>query len=156
MVDEIIKKLGLIPLPVEGGMHLRTYVSSFMTNENIAAGTAIYYLLTKDSFSHMHKLYGDEIYHFYLGDSVELVELLPDRTSKVTILGSDILNDEHVQYLVKSGNYQGLRLKDGGEFALLGTTMFPGYRDESYTHGDRNNLLEKYPDAKEYILKLTN
>lgn len=155
VVQKIIQTLHLIPLPEEGGLHAQTYVSRYTTDSGEAAGTAIYYLLTPDTFSHMHCLTGDEIYHFYLGDPVELLELLPDGSAKVTRLGPDILRGEEVQHLVPSGVYQGSRLVPGGTFALLGTTMCPGYTDASYTHGDHEDLQKRYPDAKKRIQELT-
>jgi uncharacterized protein len=80
---DIITTLGLAPLPSEGGYYAETYRSAF--------GTAIYYLLTADSFSAMHRLPGDEIFHFYLGDPVEMLQLRPDGTGEVLILGPDLL-----------------------------------------------------------------
>jgi cupin superfamily protein DUF985 len=40
--------------------------------------TAIYYLLTPDTVSALHRLASDEVFHFYLGDPVEMLHLLPD------------------------------------------------------------------------------
>jgi predicted cupin superfamily sugar epimerase len=57
--QNIINTLALAPLPLEGGYYAETYRSAF--------GTAIYYLLTPDSYAAMHRLPGDEIFHFYLG-----------------------------------------------------------------------------------------
>ena len=84
--QQVIDALGLVPLAGEGGMYRQTYASA-RTLDGAAAGTAIYYLLTEHSFSHLHRLTGDEMYHFYLGDAVELCELLPDGAGRVTVLG---------------------------------------------------------------------
>lgn len=153
-VKQIIETLGLVPLVREGGMYLRTYESGLSVNGQ-PVGTAIYYFLSGDDFSHLHRLSGDEVYHFYLGDPVELVELLPDGLSKTTILGPDILSGQCVQHLVPAGNWQGSQLVKGGSFALLGTTMCPGYTDSMYENGDAEALLAKYPEAREKILQLT-
>lgn len=153
--QQIIDALGLEPLPLEGGMVLQTYRSR-LTVGGQAAGTTIYYLLSGSDFSHLHRLTGDEIYHFYLGDPVELLELLPDGAIKTTILGQDILNGQCVQHLVPAGNWQGSHLLPGGQFALLGTTMCPGYTDEGYEHGDSQALIRQYPDAHNLIRQLTD
>ena len=120
-----------------------------------AACTAIFYLLRGSSFSHLHRLSGDELYHFYLGDPVELTELLPDGSVRTTTLGSGITHGECLQHLVPAGNWQGSRLKEGGSWALLGTTMCPGYRQDMYEHGDRAKLLRQYPSERDSILRLT-
>ena len=153
--EQVIKALGLIPLEGEGGLVKETYRSTWKTESGEAAGTAIFYFLRGNAFSHLHRLTGDEIYHFYLGDPVELTELLPDGGVRKTVLGSGITDGETVQYLVPGGNWQGSRLRPGGEWALLGTTMCPGYRQEEYEHGDQEVLLKMYPAAEEEIRNLT-
>lgn len=153
-VEEIINKLELVPLSIEGGMYRSTYVSKSRNGEK-PAGTAIYYLLTENSFSHMHRLPTDEVYHFYFGDPVELLELLPEGGSRVTILGNDILNGQKPQYAVMADGWQGSHLVQGGKFALLGTTMAPGYVPADYEHGDRESLCREYPEAEDLIRKLT-
>ena len=153
-LEEIIEKLHLVPLTQEGGMVSQTYVSTFKIGGE-CAGTAIFYLLRDKAFSHLHRLTGDELYHFYLGDPVELTELLPDGTHRKTVLGNDLASGHALQHLVPAGNWQGSHLAGGGKWALLGTTMWPGYTDECYEHGNRGKLLEEYPDAAEEILALT-
>ena len=162
----MIKELGLAVLPVEGG-HFRQI---YKADETVSIGgpgrespllkprsSAIIYLLSAepDSFSAIHTLPTDEIYHFYLGDPVELLLLKQDGSSEVITLGHDILNGQCVQFAVPAGVWQGSRLIRGGEFAVLGTTMAPGFIDEDYTPGDRGSLIEQYPDNAELITLLT-
>ena len=152
----LIELLGLAPLPVEGGRFRQTYVS----DETVAAsalpsrygrdktlGTAIYYLLTDepDSFSALHRLPTEEIYHFYLGDPVEMLLLHAGGASENVVLGSDILAGQSVQFVVPRGAWQGSRLRAGGRFALLGTTMAPGYDPADYEGGRRQELMDLYP-----------
>lgn len=152
--EQVIKILGLVPLPLEGGLVAETWRSMVRMGKG-PAGTAIYYFLEGKMFSHLHRLSGDEVYHFYMGDPVELVELMPDGTWKTTRLGNDLLSGECVQHVVPAGNWQGSRLRDSGEWALLGTTMCPGYTQETYEHGDRERLMQEYPEAGEAIRRLT-
>jgi predicted cupin superfamily sugar epimerase len=86
---------------------------------------------------------------------MELLELLPDGTSRKVILGGDILAGQKVQYVVKSGIWQGSRLVDGGEYALMGTTMSPGFEESDYEHADAGELIKKYPQEEEMIRRLT-
>ena len=151
---QVIEKLGLVPLEGEGGMYLQTYISDTPYGDG-SLGTAIYYMLTANSFSHMHKLEGDEIYHFYLGDPVELCLLHEDGTSEIVRLGQNLAEGEEVQHIVPKGTWQGSHLAPGGEWALVGTTNFPGYRDAEYQHGSREELIKAYPDMEKYIRILT-
>ena len=160
----MVDKLGLTVLPDEGGHFVETYRS----DETILASaldprygadkrlsTAIYYLLTPDAFSAMHRLISDEVYHFYSGDPVEMLQLLPDGSHKVVALGSDVLSGQEVQVVVRQGVWQGSRLKHGGEYALLGTTIAPAFDPSDYEHGDRDILVRDYPDCAEMIRALT-
>jgi uncharacterized protein len=154
-IERIIKTLELEPLEREGGLFKSTYRSPGKV-ENKDMGSAIFFMLTGQAYSHLHRLPTDEVYHFYSGDPVELLELLPDGSSRVTVLGSDILNGQKVQYVTKAGNWQGSRLKDGGEYALMGTTMSPGFEETDYEHAsDPGKLIEEYPERREFINKIT-
>jgi predicted cupin superfamily sugar epimerase len=103
----------------------------------------------------MHRLPFDEIYHFYAGDTVELLLLFPDGSGRVIKLGSDILAGEDPQVLVPAWAWQGSRLSPGGRFALLGTTMAPGFDLQDYQSGDRNHLKRQYPCHADRIKELT-
>src|SRR5664279_5049262 len=101
--DEIKTLLNLDPHPVEGGFYRRTYTSVGtveLPRGVRAQGTAIYYLLEPGSFSELHVLDSDELFHFYLGDPAEMVHLYPDGSSAVFTLGQDLAAGEHVQLLV--------------------------------------------------------
>ena len=119
--------------------------------------TAIFYLLTADpdSFSALHKLPTDEIWHFYLGDPVELLQLHPDGSSERIILGQDLLGGQKVQHVVPRDVWQGSHVLPGGQFALMGTTMAPGYTHEDYVGGDPDELIAAYPDREILIEQLT-
>jgi len=143
---KLISALGLAPHP-EGGFFRETYRS-----EN---ATAIYYLLTADTFSEMHRLDSDEIYHFYAGDPVEILRLFPDGTSDVHRLGNYLLGGEIPQLVVPQGVWQGSRLVQDGSYALMGTTMSPGFRFEGYEQGKAEELIGRYPDCQDMIKQLT-
>lgn len=164
--EELVDVLNLEPLHTEGGLFTQTYLSTetipkdalpsrYATDKPF--GTAILYLLTADadSFSAVHKLPTDEIYHFYLGDAVELLQLYPDGTSQRVLLGHDVLGGQKVQHVVARAVWQGSRLLPGGHFALLGTTMTPGFTENDYVGGDQAQLLEQYPHESELIRLLT-
>jgi len=166
-IQTIIDMLNLEPLPVEGGFFRQAYHSSdsiptSCLPQRYPSGekpfcTVIYYLLTDhpDSFSALHKLPTDEIYHFYLGDPLEMTLLNPDGSTRTIILGQDLLAGQQVQFVVPKDTWQGSCMLPGGKFALLGASMSPGWTDADYTHGQRDLLLQQYPQQKDAILKLT-
>jgi predicted cupin superfamily sugar epimerase len=156
--DEIKKLLGLEPHPVEGGSYRRTYTSRgtvALERGERAQGTAIYYLLEPGTFSEMHVLASDEIFHFYLGDPVEMLQLLPDGSSAVFTLGRDLEAGQHVQLVVPAGVWQGTRLIGDGKVALLGCTVTPGFDFADYRNASARELIAKWPSEAERIKKLT-
>lgn len=152
--ERLIAALGLKPLPVEGGYFRETYRSAAHHGDRSLA-TAIYYLLTPETFSALHRLPGEEMYHFYLGDPVELLALGPEG-GRVTVLGSDVLAGQVPQLVVPGGVWQGSRLVPGGEFALMGTTMAPGFDFADYEPGHGARLAASYPAFIERIRGLTH
>lgn len=155
---EIKELLRLEPHPIEGGHFRQTWVSAEMVELERgvrAAGTAIYYLLEEGAFSEMHVLKSDEVFHFYLGDPVEMLLLYPDGGSAVFVLGPDLAAGQHVQLVVPAGVWQGTRLVEGGTVALLGCTVSPGFDYGDYRGGNFADLVEKWPARKEQIRALT-
>jgi predicted cupin superfamily sugar epimerase len=119
------------------------------------AGTAIYYLLEPGTFSEMHVLASDEVFHFYLGDPVEMLQLFPDGGSALFTLGQDLQANQHVQLVVPAGVWQGTRLIGNGKVALLGCTVTPGFDYADYRSGSYAELAGKWPAEAERIRALT-
>jgi hypothetical protein len=156
--EEIKQLLNLQPHPVEGGWFRRTYTSPHgvgMPRGDRAMSTAIYYLLEPGTFSEMHVLASDEIFHFYLGDPVEMLQLLPDGRSALLTLGQDLLAGQQVQVHVPAGVWQGTRLVGEGKVALLGCTVTPGFEFADYRSAPYEDLVERWPEEAELIKALT-
>lgn len=163
-VEDIKRLPGLEPHPAEGGFFAETYRAAeslpadalperYGAARNIS--TAIYYLLTPDSFSAMHRLASDEVFHFYLGDPVEILRLHPGGHSDIAALGSDVAAGMRPQVVVPAGVWQGSRLRSGGRYALLGTTVAPGFAFDDYEHGSRDGLAAAYPGFADQVRALT-
>ncbi len=156
----------LTPIPDEGGLYVQTYISEdripkdslpvrYRGSKQINSAILFFLDDTPDCFSAIHRLPTDEIYHFYLGDPVELLMLFPDGSSKTVTLGRDILNGQSVQFVVPRGIWQGSHLLSGGKFALMGASMAPGFDPTDFTPGKRKELIHLCPQQSELIRKLT-
>lgn len=156
--SEIKALLKLEPHPIEGGSFRQTYISEGtvdLPRGVRAQGTAIYYLLEAGTFSEMHVLDSDEIFHFYLGDPVEMLQLHPDGHSAVFTLGPDLEAGQHVQLVVPAGVWQGTRLIGNGKLALLGCTVTPGFDYADYRNASHDELVKDWPDQADRIRLLT-
>ncbi|OWK41089.1 cupin domain-containing protein [Fimbriiglobus ruber] len=162
--DDVIRALDLQPHPIEGGYFRETYRSAGQFPGDIlpnfavprSVGTAIYYLLTPRAVSEMHRLPGDEVFHFYLGDPVRMLQLHPDGSHRTLTLGSDLLTGQVPQAVVPGGVWQGSHLLTGPHgYALLGATMAPGFDYADYATGGRTDLTARWPAAADLIERLT-
>lgn len=147
---------GLEPLPREGGLFRRLWAGPERPDGR-PAGSAIVMLLTAapDDFSALHRLPHDEIWHFYLGDPLEILLLAPDGTSGTAVLGPDVLGGQQVQLTVPGGTWMGARVADGGAWSFFGCTMAPGFVYPDYEHGEAADLIARYPHEAARITGLT-
>ncbi len=165
--DEIRALLNLEAHPLEGGHFAETWRGATELPAGLIAGaapgdragrnpgapaggsrpigTAIYYLLSPGTCSAMHRLRWDEIFHFYLGDPVEMLLLGPGDEGRVVTLGTDLRAGARPQVVVPAGVWQGARLAADGRVALLGTTMAPGFDPADFEIGDPAGLAERWP-----------
>jgi uncharacterized protein len=161
--QDVIEQFELVPHPTEGGWYRESYRSDELIGGSClperygsprSFGTCIYYLLTRDKQSILHRVASDEVYHFYLGDPVTMLQLHHDGSSSVVTLGQNVADTEQVQAVVPEGTWQGSFL-DGGEFALMGCTLSPGYDFSDYESATRSELTARWPERKQLIMRLT-
>jgi hypothetical protein len=117
--------------------------------------TAIYYLLEPGTFSEMHRLKSDEIFHFYAGDAVEMLQLHADGSGQIVRIGNRLAAGERPQVVVPRGVWQGSRLAPGGAWALLGCTVSPGFEFEDYDAATREELCAGWPSFSQIVRELT-
>ena len=160
--DYYVKHLGLLPHP-EGGYYKETYRSKGKIKTGLLPGivaernfsTAIYFLLEKNNFSAFHRIKSDELWHFYAGDPLEVIEITKKGELKITVVGREIMNGQTFQYMVPSGHWFASRVKKGGEFSLVGCTVSPGFDFLDFEMADRDSLVKEFPVQEEIIRMLT-
>ncbi|MPZ85445.1 MAG: cupin domain-containing protein [Actinophytocola sp.] len=146
----------LTPLPTEDVLFTQTYDSPGKGPDGKPICNAMIAMVTADpsSFSDMHRLPTDEIWHFYLGDPVELLLLHPDGRDELVVLGTDVLGGQRVQAVVPHGTWMGARLRPGGEYGVYGNTMAPGFVPSDFEGGAAAELVERWPHRAELIRAL--
>lgn len=153
---EVIALLGLEPLPVEGGLFRQTWRGPHDPVTKKPSGTAIVAMLTDepDSFSAMHRLPTDEVWHFQLGDPIQLLLLYADGSIDRPVLGPDLPTAQRLTHVVAAGTWMGARLVPGGEFGVFGCTMAPGFVASDYEGAEAEDLCARYPDAADEVRAL--
>ena len=138
-VDKLIERLAMQPHP-EGGWYAETYRSEMMM-ETVRgprpASTAIYFLLEEGQVSHLHRIASDELWHFYQGEALEIIEI-----DEVGQLIKTRLDAQQPQHLVKAGRWFGS--KPLGAFALVGCTVAPGFDFADFELASLNHLPLAY------------
>ena len=155
-VKALIEHYKLKPMPVEETLFISSYRSHQEFSHGKPCGTAIIALYCDEprSVSLFHKLPVDEVWHFYGGDPLRLILLYPDGSSKDVIMGNDPLKGHLVQFVVPAGVWQAGHMVAGGRYSLYGCTMAPGFTDDMFEGGIRDDLIEVYPNRVHDINRL--
>jgi uncharacterized protein len=155
------ERLDLFELPGEGGYYKETYRSDKTiilpseTDGERSISTSIYYLLDGTQFSAFHRLKSDEIWHFYIGSSITLYIINKMENLSEVKLGSNIEKGELFQIQVRAESWFAATVNDISSYALIGCTVSPGFDYLDFELGDRKKLIERYPQHKSIIEKLT-
>lgn len=158
-----IRTAGLTPHP-EGGWYRETYRSP----ESVpAAGlpprfggarslsTAILFLLEGRTFSALHRIKADEVWHFHAGGVVRIAILDPAGAAREIRLGVDPAGGAVVQAVVPAGVWFGARLERPDVYALVGCTVAPGFDFADFELGHRAALTRQFPRHRALIEELT-
>lgn len=176
---DVIRLLELEPLPVEGGYFRPTYRGPLQLPTALlppgstlerSITSAIYYLLTADTISRLHRLPTDEMWHFYMGDPVGLHIFQPYVDYTKFYLGHDLVQGQTVQAVVPAHSWFGARLLVGEQegqppvfhsglrpstgWALMACTLAPAYSDEDFSLPDPAEfaaLLARFPAQQEIL-----
>jgi uncharacterized protein len=159
--DQLIKTFSLLPHP-EGGYYRETYRSAevietttkqFPHQRNYS--TAIYFLIEKNNFSALHRIKSDELWHFYEGDALEVIEIDLKGNLIRTQVGRDLQKGQVYQYAVKAGHWFGSRVLEDGNFSFVGCTVSPGFDFKDFEMAKRHELCKLFPQHKQLITELT-
>lgn len=149
--ESLIKKFDMKAHP-EGGYYVETYRSELCVNTvrgQRSASTAIYFLITKDSISHLHKLSSDEGWHFHAGDPLKVIEIDKEGKLKETTMGTDIANGQVMQHFVPAGHW--FASTSMGEYSFVGCTVSPGFEFEDFEMAKKKIMIKEHPHLKKVL-----
>lgn len=120
--EQLIRDLGLQPHP-EGGHYAEVYRS--------AAVTSIYFLLTAGEVSRWHKVRSDEVWHFYEGAPLELLQVSPHGADLERITLGLPGDRQQPVHCVPANHWQTARTR--GVYTLVGCTVAPAFQFADFT-----------------------
>jgi predicted cupin superfamily sugar epimerase len=151
--EEICRLLNLEPNATCGSVRV-----SFVSKLSIAAGglpapfaagqplgSALYFLVTPDAPVRLHRIRNDQLYHYYLGDPLELFMLHADGSSERVIVGPDLRGGQRVQLLIPGNTFHTARVIGRGRWFLGGSTEWPGVVPADVEIGNLDELASNYP-----------
>lgn len=148
----------------EGGYYRETY----RAGECISAGALpdrfdgerhaaalIYFLLPADSFSALHRIQQDEVWHFYAGVPITLHEIDAGGTYETKTLGRTVTDGQQLQIVVPAGTWFGATVAVDDGYGLAGCTTAPAFEFADFELADREALPDIHPQHHDIIERLT-
>ncbi|MFK8250720.1 cupin domain-containing protein [Ancylobacter terrae] len=127
---------GGLPAPFEGGRPM---------------GSALYFLVTPQAPVQLHRIRNDQLYHYYLGDPLEVLLLHEDGSSAKVVVGPDIAAGQRVQLLIPGGTFHTARLVAGGRWFLGASTEWPGVEPQDVEIATADALAARFRAVAEEI-----
>src|SRR5712691_8222096 len=157
--DEIRSLLALEPNATCGFVRV-----TFVSQQSIAAGglpapfaagrplgSALYFMVTTGAPVRLHRIRNDQLYHYYLGDPLEVFLLHANGATERVVVGSDLRRGERVQLLIPGNTFHTARLighataKGDSRWFLGASTEWPGVVPADVEIGDLEALAGRYP-----------
>jgi uncharacterized protein len=157
--EGLVQMFGLKKHP-EGGYFRECYRSAEILSRQAlpsrykgdrSVSTSIYFLLPAGAVSRLHRLISDEIWHFYLGGPLEIVQISARGKMENVILGQDLAAGQLVQHVVPAGYWFGAQPADGSPYSFVGCTVAPGFDFADFELADVEELSRSFPALKEEI-----
>jgi len=115
--------------------------------EGRPAGSALYFMVTPDAPVRLDRIRNDQLYHYYLGDPIEVLMLRADGTTERVVVGPDLRSRQRVQLLISANTFHTARVIGHGQWFLSASTEWPGVEPADVEIGDVDVLAEKYPNT---------
>ena len=124
---------GGLPAPFENGRPL---------------GSALYFMVTPEAPVKLHRIKNDQLYHYYLGDPIEVLLLRENGLSELVVVGPNLVGGHLVQLFIPGNTFHTARITGKRRWFLGASTEWPGVvPEEDVELGNVEELAANYPDA---------
>lgn len=159
---KIIKKYNLQKHP-EGGHYSEIFRSTEIISDNCLPErykeervfyTSIYFLLAENDISHFHILQSDEIWYYHSGSSIKIHIIDENGNYSQHLLGISKKNATP-SLLIKRNTWFAAELSNKNSYGLVSCVVIPGFEFVDFQLGNRNYLINKFPEHKKIIKRFT-
>ena len=119
-------------------------------------GNVFYFLVTPEARVLLHRIRSHQMYHHYLGDPLDVLLLYADGRSEVKRVGADLAAGMRPQLFIPGGTFHTARVAAGGEYALLGTSVWLRAEPADVELGEIDQLTAIFPAARDEIAAFTS
>ncbi len=148
----------------EGGYYRETYRTDESLPESALperfdgprdVAAFIYFLLPADSFSALHRIQQDEVWHFYAGAPITLHQIGPDEDYRTETLGRTVTDGQKLHIVVPAGTWFGATVDADDGYGLAGCTTAPAFEFSDFELADCALLAQAHPQYEKTIERLT-
>ena len=108
-------------------------------------GSALYFMLTPGEPVKLHRIRNDQLYHYYLGDPIEVLMMLEDGSTELHIVGPDLRKRHKLQLFIPGGTFHTARVTGERRWFLGASTEWPGVEPADVELGNADVLAARYP-----------
>jgi predicted cupin superfamily sugar epimerase len=110
-------------------------------------GSALYLLVTPHAPALLHRIRNDQLYHYYLGDPIEVFLLQGGGRAERVVVGPDLVGGQRLQLLIPGGTFHTARLIGRRRWFLGASTEWPGVLPADVEIGDVERMAGEYPSV---------
>lgn len=108
-------------------------------------GSALYFMVTPAAPVKLHRIRNDQLYHYYLGDPIEVL-LLTNKGERV-IVGPDLRAGHRVQLFIPGNTFHTARIIGTKNWFLGASTEWPGVIPADVELGNADRLAAEFPQV---------
>ena len=108
-------------------------------------GSALYFMVTPQAPVRLHRIRNDQLYHYYLGDPIEV--LLLRGQGEHVIVGPDLRAGHRVQLLIPGNTFHTARIIGQKRWFLGASTEWPGVIPADVELGKPDLLTAQFPQV---------
>jgi predicted cupin superfamily sugar epimerase len=106
-------------------------------------GSALYFMVTPQAPVRLHRIRNDQLYHYYLGDPIEVLLLRGE--GEHVIVGPDLRAGHRVQLLIPGNTFHTARIIGQKRWFLGASTEWPGVIPADVELGKPDVLTAEFP-----------
>ena len=89
-------------------------------------GTAIYFMVTPEAPVKLNRIDNDQLYHYYLGDPIEVLLLRENGLSELVVVGPNLVGGHVVQLFIPGNTFHTARITGKRRWFFGASTEWPG------------------------------